>query len=157
VSAKSRTNFERPMRKRIAITLLHPVSFTNSPDTKQAATHQIKLSHIQQTPSNHPSVFSPLMLLHPSTISSRNGRPATSTANRTRANPQMYHVVCRSRICVAILRGGSSVSAPGRGGRRRRAMGLYGFGAAWRPCSGLGTDLSSLSLQEDRQFATDVV
>ena len=34
----------------------------------------------------------------------------------------VYHMNCRRTICVRIFRGGNSVNAPGRGGRRLRTI-----------------------------------
>lgn len=76
----------------------------------------------QTSPNIHPTVVSPLKLLQFNTKSKLNFFPATSAVNSINAVAARYHMACSNTICVRIFRGGSSVSAPGRGGRRRRAI-----------------------------------
>jgi hypothetical protein len=87
-----------------------------------SAIYPIKLFNSQTTPNIHPTVVSPRRLLQLSTKSREKRLPATSAVNRIRAVATTYQIIWRRTICVRIFRGGSSVSAPGRGGRRRRAM-----------------------------------
>ena len=81
-----------------------------------------KESSIQTRPSIHPTVVSPRKLRQLSTKSKLKCAPATRAVNRMSTVPSVYHIVCRMRIWLRIFRGGSSISAPGLGGRRRRAM-----------------------------------
>jgi hypothetical protein len=76
----------------------------------------------QTSPSIHPTVVSPLKLRQLSTKSKLKCLPATSAVNNISAVAAMYHIICKRTICVRIFKGGSSVSAPGRGGRRLRGM-----------------------------------
>lgn len=103
VRAKSGTSFERVMRIRSAIT-------------------PIKLFNNQTNPSIHPTVVSPLKLLQLKTKSKLKLLPATSAVKRISSVATVYQMTWSSRICDRILRGGSSVNAPGRGGRRRVRM-----------------------------------
>lgn len=76
----------------------------------------------QTTPSIHPTVVSPLKPRQLSTKSKLKCLPATSAVNNISAVAATYQIICKRTICVRIFKGGSSVSAPGRGGRRLRAM-----------------------------------
>jgi hypothetical protein len=84
--------------------------------------YPIKLFSIQTNPNIHPTVVSPLKLLQLKTISILKCFPATSAENNISTVATAYHITCNSSICVRIFRGGSSVRAPGRGGRRLRTM-----------------------------------
>ena len=70
----------------------------------------------------HPTVVSPRNVRQLNTISREKCRPATSAVNRISPVATPYHMDCKINICLRIFNGGSSVSAPGRGGRRRRAI-----------------------------------
>ena len=72
--------------------------------------------------SIHPTVVSPRKERQLNTRSRLKLRPATRAVKRMRAVATAYQMSWRTMICVRIFRGGSSVRAPGRGGRRRRAM-----------------------------------
>jgi hypothetical protein len=57
-------------------------------ETRQ--TNPIKLFNNQTNPNIHPTVVSPLKLLHSSTKSKVNLLPATSVVNRIKIEPQRY-------------------------------------------------------------------
>lgn len=133
VRAKSGTSFEREMRRRMEITLFffiltpHKVIDQERPrkDREQRRKEEAypnKEFKSHTSPSIHPTVVSPLRLRQLSTRSKLKCFPATSAVNRISAVATEYHITCSITICERILRGGSSVSAPERGGRRRRAM-----------------------------------
>lgn len=82
----------------------------------------MKLFNIQHNPNIHPTVVSPLSALQLNTMSISKLFPATRAEKRIRAVAEKYHSPCSIKICVKILRGGNSDMAPGRGGRRRRAI-----------------------------------
>jgi len=77
-------------------------------------------------PSIHPTVVSPLRLRQLNTRFSEKCPPATSVVKSIRPVATPYHMDCNITICLRIFKGGSSVSAPGRGGRRRRAIPYLG-------------------------------
>ena len=89
-------------------------------------TYPTKLFNIQHNPSVHPTVVSPLRTPQFKIMSRLNFLPATSAENKINTVADKYHITCRRKICVRIFKGGSSVIAPARGGRRRRAMLLVG-------------------------------
>jgi hypothetical protein len=91
-------------------------------EKKEERAYPIKELSSHTSPSIHPTVVSPLKLRHDSTISNENFFPATKAVNRIKAVAAMYQITWRRTIWEKIFRGGSSVRAPGRGGRRRRAM-----------------------------------
>lgn len=82
----------------------------------------MKLFRSHTTPSIHPTVVSPRKVRQLSTMSSEKCRPATSAVKRIKPVATAYQIACRMRIWVRIFKGGSSVRAPGRGGRRRRGI-----------------------------------
>lgn len=139
VKAKSGTSLEREMKKRIDMTLFPHISiipnqyFIPRPrisaryrrNKRKGKTNPIKLFNIQTNPNIHPTVVSPLNALQLNTKSKLKCFPATSAENNIRTVATAYQILCNNKIWERILRGGSSVSAPGRGGRRRRAMFVY--------------------------------
>lgn len=136
VRAKSGTSLLRATKKRIDITLRFPVRILISHSSKACAkvhdgereegkgreAYPNKEFNNHTKPNIQPTVVSPLKLRQLSTRSMLKLLPATSTVNRIRAVAAAYQMVCRRAIWERIFSGGSSVRAPGRGGRRRRAM-----------------------------------
>ena len=130
VRAKSGMSLEREMKKSNDMTLqqisnqfpIHKQPLRFQLKGGKRTTHPIKLFNSQTNPNIHPTVVSPLKLLQLNTRSKEKCFPATSAVNRIKAVATAYHITCRSTIWERIFRGGSSVSAPGRGGRRRRAI-----------------------------------
>lgn len=131
--AKSGTSFDREIRSSIAITLyemisvqfpylIDPESTGRASRDRKGALYPMNELSSQTNPNIHPTVVSPLRLLQLNTISNENLLPATRAVKRISVVATPYQIVCKSKIWVRILRGGSSVKAPGRGGRRRRAI-----------------------------------
>ena len=125
VRAKSGTSLLLVTRSKIEMTLPIRQRHPSRHDVfrgEKGKTNPITEFNSHTSPNIHPTVVSPLKLRQLSTISRLNFFPATSAVNRISSVPAAYQIVCNSTICVKILSGGSSVRAPGRGGRCRRAM-----------------------------------